>query len=214
LDVGEIPVFSLKDKNKEGFVNCNSPLPCLALAFKIIFDDRNQRVTFVRVYAGKISERSTLYNINKDKEETVSSLFRMHADNKEGIKEVGAGDIAAIIGLKHTVTGDTFGDQKNPLLLESIDFAKPVISQAIEPKTNEDKDKLRDALKKLEIQDPSFRYRIDKETGQMIISGMGELHLEISAERLRREYKVNVESKQPKVSYRETITKKLENVEA
>ena len=123
----------------------------------------------------------------------------MHADNKEEIKEVGVGDIAAAIGLEQTITGDTFGEEKNPLLLETINFAEPVISQAIEPRTNEDKDKLRDALDKLKIQDPSFRYWMDQETGQMIISGMGELHLEVSVERLRREYKLNIEAKQRKL---------------
>ncbi|CAH1755810.1 23187_t:CDS:1 [Entrophospora sp. SA101] len=213
LDVAEIPVFSPWNKNKEGMINCNSPLPCLALAFKIVFDDYNQRTTFVRVYAGKISVGSRIYNVNQRKEETVSSLFRIHANIKEKITEVRAGDIAAIIGLEHTITGDTFSDKKKPLLLETIDFAEPVISQAIEPKTKEDKDKLRDALGKLKVQDPSFKYWIDRETGQMIIAGMGELHLEVSMERLRREYKLGIESKQRKVSYRETITKKLESAE-
>jgi len=145
-------------KAEENQVTCNSPLPCLALAFKIIFDDYNRRVTFVRVYAGKISAGSRVYNVNQKIEETVSSLVRMHADSKEKINEVGAGDIAAIIGLKYTITGDTFGEEKKPLLLESISFAEPVISQAIEPKTNKDQSKLRDALERLKIQDPSFRH--------------------------------------------------------
>ncbi|CAI2187695.1 5090_t:CDS:1 [Funneliformis geosporum] len=158
LDIGEIPVFSPQNKNKTGSVNCNSPLPYLALAFKVIFDDRNQRVTFIRVYAGKISAGSRLYNVNQGEIETVSSLVRMHADNKEKIDEIGAGDIAAIVGLKYTVTGDTFSEKKNPLLLEAISFAEPVISQAIEPKTNKDQGKLRDALERLKIQDPSFKY--------------------------------------------------------
>ncbi|CAI2183113.1 5285_t:CDS:2 [Funneliformis geosporum] len=193
LDVGEIPTFSLLDRTKVGSVNCNSPLPYLALVFKIVFDDRNQRVTFIRVYAGKISAGSQIYNVNQGKEERVRSLVRMHADNKEKIGEVGAGDIAAIIGLEYAITGDTFGDKKNSLLLETIDFAEPVISQAIEPRTNKDKDKLRDALENLKIQDPSFKYRMDRETGQMIIAGMGELHLEVSVERLRKEYKLDLE---------------------
>ncbi|CAI2195386.1 10054_t:CDS:2, partial [Funneliformis geosporum] len=213
LDVGEIPTFSLLDKNKEGSINCNSPLPYLALVFKIVFDDRNQRVTFIRVYAGKISAGSQIYNVNQGKEERIRSLVRMHANIKEGIEKVEAGDIAAIIGLEYAITGDTFGDRKNPLLLEAIDFAEPVISQAIEPRTNKDKDKLRDALENLKVQDPSFKYRMDRETGQMIIAGMGELHLEVSVERLRKEYKLDIESKQQKVSYRETITKKLANIE-
>lgn len=210
LDVGEIPTFSLQDKNKEGYVNCNSPLPYLALAFKIVFDDRNQRVTFVRIYAGKITAGSLIYNVNKEEEERVSKLVRMHANSKEEIDEVSAGDIAAIIGLKHTVTGDTFAEKKKPLLLETISFAKPVIFQAIEPKANKDRDKLQNALTNLEIQDPSFRHRIDQETGQLIISGMGELHLEVSVERLRRENKLEIERKQPKVSYRETIKEEFE----
>jgi elongation factor G len=145
-------------KAEKNQVTCNSPLPCLALAFKIIFDDYNRRVTFVRVYAGKISARSRVYNVNQKIEETVSSLVRMHADSKEEINEVGAGDIAAIIGLKYTITGDTFGEEEKPLLLENISFADPVISQAIEPKTNKDQDKLRYALERLKIQDPSFRH--------------------------------------------------------
>ena len=164
LDIPPIPVFSSSEKNesekeqKKNQITCNSPLPCLALAFKIIFDDYNRRVTFIRVYAGKISAGSRVYNVNQKIEEKVSDLVRMHADSKEEINEVGAGDIAAIIGLKYTITGDTFGEEKKPLLLENISFAEPVISQAIEPKTNKDQDKLRDALERLKIQDPSFRH--------------------------------------------------------
>jgi len=158
LDIKEIPVYSPHDKTKSELVNCNSPLPCLALAFKIVVDNYNNKLTFFRVYAGKVSANSYIYNVNQDKRERVSRLVRMHADNKEEIKEVRAGDIAAAIGLERTITGDTFGEEKNPLLLETINFAEPVISQAIEPKTNEDKEKLRAALEKLRIQDPSFKY--------------------------------------------------------
>src|SRR5205823_4810958 len=140
LDIKEIPVYSPRDKSKEGLVNCKSPLTCLALAFKIVVDEYNNKLTFFRVYAGKVSANSYIYNVNRDKKERISQLFRMHADKKEKIKEVEAGDIAAAIGLEKTITGDTFADEKNPLLLETIDFAEPVISQAIEPKTNEDKD--------------------------------------------------------------------------
>ena len=132
----------------------------------------------------------------------------MHADKKDEIKEVGAGDIAAAVGLENTVTGNTLCGEDKILLLEAIDFPETVISQAIEPKTNEDKDKLRDGLDKLKVQDPSFKYWIDRETGQMIIAGMGELHLEILVERLRSECKVNIETKQQKVAYRETIKNK------
>jgi elongation factor G len=132
----------------------------------------------------------------------------MHADKKDEIKEVGAGDIAAAVGLESTVTGNTLCGEDKILLLEAIDFPETVISQAIEPKTNEDKDKLRNGLEKLKVQDPSFKYWIDRETGQMIIAGMGELHLEILVERLRSECKVNIETKQQKVAYRETIKNK------
>jgi elongation factor G len=146
------------ERTEKNQITCKSPLPYLALAFKIIFDERNQRITFIRVYAGKISLGSRIYNVNKEEVETVSLLVRMHANNKENIKEVGAGDIAAILGLKKTVTGDTFCDKKNPLLLETISFAEPVISQAIEPKRNQDQNRVWDALKNLQIQDPSFKY--------------------------------------------------------
>jgi elongation factor G len=136
----------------------------------------------------------------------------MHAEKKEEIKEVGAGDIAAAVGLENTVTGNTLCGENKVLLLEAIEFPETVISQAIEPKTNEDKEKLRNALEKLKVQDPSFEHRIDRETGQMIIAGMGELHLEILVERLRSEYKVNIETKQQKVAYRETIKNKVNNI--
>lgn len=214
LDIAEIPVFSPHDKSKSEMVNCRSPLACLALAFKIVVDNYNNKLTFFRVYAGKVSANSYVYNVNRGERERISRLVRMHANKPEEIKQVGAGDIAVASGLEHTITGDTFGEEKNPLLLETINFAEPVISQAIEPANNKDRDKLREALEKLKIQDPSFKYWIDRETGQMIIAGMGELHLEVSVERLRREYKLDIETKQRKVSYRETITKKVENVEA
>lgn len=213
-DIAGITVFSPQDKDKQEIVNHDSNLPCLALVFKIMSDNYNNKLTFFRVYFGKVSANSYIYNVNKGKKERISRLVRMHANNQEEIKEVGAGDIAAAIGLGFAVTGDTFGDEKYPLLMEKIDFAETVISQAIEPKTNEDKDKLTMALEKLKIQDPSFRYWMDQETGQMIIAGMGELHLEVLAERLRREFKLELETKQPKISYRETITKKIENLEA
>ncbi|CAI2162020.1 2932_t:CDS:2 [Funneliformis geosporum] len=198
LDIAKVSAFSQRDENKETLVNCNSPLPYLALAFKIVFDEHNQRITFIRVYAGKISAGTLIYNVNRKEEERVNSLVRIHADNKKKIEEVRAGDIAAVIGLKYTITGDTFSEKKNPLLLENIDFAEPVISQAIEPKTNKDGNKLADCLNKLKIQDPSFRTKQDRETGQMVIEGMGELHLEVLMERLRQEYKVDIERKQRK----------------
>jgi elongation factor G len=213
-DIPGITVFSPQDKNKQEVVNYDSNLPCLALVFKIVVDKYNNKLTFFRVYYGKVLANSYVYNVNKGRKERISRLVRMSADDQEEIKEVGAGDIAAAIGLNSTVTGDTFGDENNPLVMEKIDFAETVISQAIEPKTNEDKDKLVVALEKLKVQDPSFRYWIDQETRQMIIAGMGELHLDVMAERLRREYKLELETKPPKISYRETITKEIENLEA
>ena len=210
LDVNEISVFSPKDKSKEILVNFNSNLSCLALAFKVVIDNKyNTRLTFFRIYAGEMSTNSYVYNVNKGIRERVR-LVRIYADKKEEIKKVGVGDIVGATGLEHTITGDTIGDESNPLLLENISFADPVISQAIEPKTNADKDKLKEAMEKLKVQDPSFKYWIDRETSQMIIAGMGELHLEISTERLRREYKLDIETKQQKVSYRETIKNNFE----
>ncbi|RHZ35464.1 elongation factor G [endosymbiont GvMRE of Glomus versiforme] len=197
-------------------INCQSPLSCLALAFKITVDNKyKSKLTFFRVYAGKVSTNSYIYNVSRDKIEKIGRdrLVRIHANEKEKIEEVGAGDIAAAVGLEHTITGDTWGEEKKPLLLETIDFVEPVISQAIEPKTDKDKDKLFEALDKLKIQDPSFKYWTDRETRQIIIAGMGELHLEVLIERLRREYKLDVESKQPKVSYRETMKEEFEKDE-
>lgn len=155
-DIPEISAFVPGENNPIQLdQKFNSPL---ALAFKIVIDKHNNKLTFFRVYSGKILANSYIYNVNRREKERISRLVRMHADKKEEIKEVGAGDIAAAIGLEHTITGDTFGEEKNPLLLETINFAEPVISQAIEPKTNEDQNKLRDALEKLKVQDPSFKY--------------------------------------------------------
>lgn len=207
LDKEGLPYFSPKDKSKQGLVNCNTPL-FLALAFKIIIS-YNNKLTFFRVYGGTLKANSYIYNVNSGKEER-GRLVRINADDKEDISEVGPGDIAGIMGLEYTITGDTFGEKNNPFLLETIDFAEPVITQAIEPKTNQDKDRLKEALEKLRVQDPSFKYWIDRETGQMIIAGMGELHLEISIERLRREHKLDILTKQQKVSYRENIKETTE----
>jgi elongation factor G len=212
LEVGEIPVFSPQSKKQEGLINCDSPVSCLALAFKVVIDEYNNRWTFLRVYAGKILANSYVWNANVGKKVRVSRLVKMHADKKEEIKEVGAGDIAAAVGLENTVTGNTLCGESKVLLLEAIEFPETVISQAIEPKTNEDKEKLRNALEKLKVQDPSFEHRIDRETGQMIIAGMGELHLEILVERLRSEYKVNIETRQQKVAYRETIKNTVNDI--
>lgn len=176
-----------------------------ALAFKVMTDPFVGQLTFVRVYSGVLSAGSYVYNSTKDTKERVGRLLRMHANKREEIKEVSAGDIAAAVGLKSTLTGDTLCDEKSPVILESIEFPEPVISIAIEPKTKADQEKLSQSLAKLAQEDPSFRVSFDEETGQTIISGMGELHLEIIVDRLLREFKVSANVGKPQVAYRETI---------
>ncbi|MGI5842308.1 MAG: elongation factor G [Christensenellales bacterium] len=181
--------------------------PFSGLAFKIMTDPYVGRLAFFRVYSGKLSAGSYVYNSAKDKKERVGRLIRMHANNREEIQEVGAGDIAAIVGLKDTITGETLCDENNPILLESIEFPEPVIHIAIEPKTKQMQEKMILALIKLAEEDPTFRTYTDQETGQTIIAGMGELHLEIIVDRLLREFKVEANVGQPQVAYRETIRK-------
>lgn len=176
-----------------------------ALAFKIMTDPFVGTLTYFRVYSGELSEGSYVYNSTKGKKERVSRLLRMHSNRREEVKKVGAGDIAAVVGLKYTTTGDTLCEEKHPIVLESMEFPEPVISVAIEPKTTADQDKLSLSLGKLAAEDPSFKVKVDKETGQTIISGMGELHLEIIVDRLMREFKVGANVGKPQVAYRETI---------
>jgi len=179
--------------------------PFAALAFKIMTDPFVGQLTFVRVYSGVLNAGSYVYNSTKDAKERIGRLLKMHANKREEIKEVRAGDIAAIVGLKSTLTGDTLCDENNPVILESIQFPEPVISVAIEPKTKADQEKLSVSLAKLAQEDPSFRVSYDEETGQTIISGMGELHLEIIVDRLLREFKVGANVGKPQVAYKETI---------
>jgi elongation factor G len=179
--------------------------PFAALAFKIMTDPFVGQLTFVRVYSGVLSAGSYVYNSTKDVKERIGRLLKMHANKREEIKEVRAGDIAAIVGLKSTLTGDTLCDENNPVILESIQFPEPVISVAIEPKTKADQEKLSVSLAKLAQEDPSFKVSYDEETGQTIISGMGELHLEIIVDRLMREFKVGANVGKPQVAYKETI---------
>jgi len=179
--------------------------PFSALAFKIMSDQFSGQLTYFRVYSGKLSAGSYVYNVAKGKKERISRLMKMHANKREEISEVSAGDIAAAVGLKDTRTGDTLCDEKHPILLEVINFPEPVISLAVEPKTKQDMDKLGYSLEKLAQEDPSFRVQTDEETGQTIISGMGELHLEIIVDRLLREFKVQANVGKPQVAYRETI---------
>jgi elongation factor G len=184
--------------------------PFAGLAFKIATDPFVGRLCFFRVYSGKIDSGSYVYNSTKDKKERAGRIVQMHANKREEIAEIHAGDIAAIIGLKDTVTGDTLCDQNKPIVLESMQFAEPVIQLAVEPKTKNDQEKLITALLKLAEEDPTFRTFTDQETNQTIIAGMGELHLEIIVDRLRREFKVEVNEGKPQVAFRETIKKRVE----
>jgi elongation factor G len=179
--------------------------PFAALAFKVMTDPFVGQLTFLRVYSGTMSAGSYVYNSTKGSKERVGRLLKMHANKREDIKEVSAGDIAAAVGLKSTLTGDTLCDDKQPVILESMEFPDPVISVAIEPKTKPDQEKLSQSLAKLAQEDPSFRVSINEETGQTLISGMGELHLEIIVDRLTREFKVGANVGKPQVAYRETI---------
>lgn len=183
--------------------------PFSALAFKIA-SDKHGDLTFIRVYSGKVTSGIRVINSGKDKKELISRIYKMHANTREQVEEISTGDIGAVIGLKYTVTGDTLCDPNKPIVLEKMEFPDTVISMAIEPKTDAEKEKLGIALSKLAKEDPTFRVRMDQETGQMIISGMGELHLEVIKNRMLSEYKVDANVGAPKVSYRETIGKKVE----
>lgn len=179
--------------------------PFSALAFKIATDPFVGKLAFIRVYSGKLVAGSYVFNSSTGEKERVGRIVRMHADKREDVTEVGAGDIAAIVGLKGTTTGNTLCDQNNPIILESITFPEPPVSIAIEPKTKADQEKMGIALQRLAEEDPTFRVKVDHETGQTIISGMGELHLDILVDRMKREFKVEANIGQPQVAYRETI---------
>ncbi len=184
-----------------------------ALAFKIMTDPYVGRLTYFRVYSGSIKSGSYVYNSTKDKRERIGRLLQMHANKREDIEEVLAGDIAAAIGLKDTRTGDTLAEEGKPVILEAMKFPNPVIDVAIEPKTKADQDKMSIALSRLAEEDPTFRVRSDAETGQTIIAGMGELHLEIIVERMKREFKVEANVGRPQVAFRETVLKKVTQIE-
>jgi elongation factor G len=191
----------------------NDEAPFSALAFKVATDPFVGRLTFFRVYSGVLKAGSHVYNSTKDKRERIGRLLQMHANKREEIEEVRAGDIAAAIGLKDTRTGDTLSDEDRPIILEAMKFPTPVIDVAVEPKTKADQDKMGIALNKLAEEDPTFRVHTDAETGQTIISGMGELHLEIIVDRMMREFKVEANVGRPQVAYRETIKKRVDKVE-
>ena len=181
--------------------------PFSALAFKVSTDPYVGQLTYVRVYSGVMTSGSSVYNPGKDRTERIGRLLKMHANKREEIKEVYAGDIAAAVGLKSVETGDTICDKQHPIVLESMDFPEPVISLAIEPQTREDQEKLGRGIGKLTAEDPTFRVRTDDDTGQVVISGMGELHLEIIVDRLKREFGVAASVGRPQVAYKETLTK-------
>jgi elongation factor G len=184
--------------------------PFCALVFKIMTDPFVGQLAFLRVYSGTLQSGATVYNVAKGRRERIGRLLQMHANKREDISEVLAGDIAAAVGLKTVSTGDTICDEKEPIILESIDFPAPVISVAVEPKTKADQEKMGVALGKLAQEDPTFKVHTDEETNQTIISGMGELHLEIIVDRMRREFNVAANVGAPQVAYRETIRRKVE----
>ena len=184
-----------------------------ALAFKIMTDPFVGQLIFFRVYSGVVNSGDTVLNATKDKKERLGRILQMHANQREEIKEVRAGDIAAAVGLKDATTGDTLCDPQSPIVLERMIFPEPVISQAVEPKTKPDQEKMGLALNRLAQEDPSFRVQTDEESGQTIISGMGELHLEILVDRMKREFGVEATVGKPQVAYRETIRGKAEDVD-
>lgn len=199
------PIPGLNDDGEEDSRPSDTEAPFSGLAFKIMNDPFVGQLTYVRVYSGKMVSGSTVLNSTKGKKEKIGRLVRMHANKREEIKEIGAGGIVAAVGLKISITGDTLCDQANPIVLESLNISDPVISIAIEPKSKPDQEKLAVSLSRLALEDPSFRVRSDEETGQTVISGMGELHLDVIVDRLSREFGVDANVGKPQVAYRETI---------
>jgi elongation factor G len=211
VDVPSIKGFD-PNKGDDAIVEraASDDAPFSALAFKIMTDPFVGQLTFIRVYSGILKSGSSVYNSTKGKTERIGRLLKMHANKREEIKEVYAGDIAAAVGLKTVSTGDTICDEKKPVVLESMDFPEPVISLSIEPKTKADQEKLGAGLQKLMAEDPTFRVKTDQQTGEVVISGMGELHLEIIVDRLKREFNVEASVGRPQVAYKETLTRPAE----
>ena len=208
----DIPLIKGLDlRGQELTLSAKNGHPLSALAFKIMNDPYTGQLTFFRIYSGNLKSGDSVFNITKGKQERIGRLVKMHANKREEIEEVSAGDIFAAVGLKYTTTGDTICSEKQPVILESINFPEPVISIAIEPITKGDFEKLGTSLRKLALEDPSFKMKTDEETGQTILSGMGELHLEIIVDRLLREFKVEANVGKPQVAYRETITKTIKS---
>jgi elongation factor G len=205
------PVKGIDLRGEEKAFSANNGHPLSALAFKIMNDPYTGQLTFFRIYSGTLKSGDSVFNPTRGKRERIGRLLKMHANKREEIREVFAGDIFAAVGLKYTTTGDTICTEKEPIILESITFPEPVISVALEPKTKGDVEKLGVSLHKLTLEDPSFKVKTDEETGQTIISGMGELHLEIIVDRLLREFNVEANVGRPQVAYRETITKTVKS---
>ncbi|MBU1745466.1 MAG: elongation factor G, partial [Proteobacteria bacterium] len=204
------PVTGLNPLTKQKEVRVSSDKePLAALAFKIM-QDEGRKLTYLRIYSGRLHTGDELYNASRGKREKIARLLKMHANKRERVEQAGAGDIVAVLGLKEITTGDTICDEAHPILLEPIDFYEPVISQAIEAKTPADQEKLTAALSKLMEEDPTLRVKYDDETAQTVLSGMGELHLEIITDRLQREFNARVNVGKPRVVHRETIQKRVE----
>ena len=208
LDVPPVSGLNEKGEIEERTADDNQPFS--ALAFKLMTDPYVGHLTFLRIYSGSLKAGSQVYNASKGAKEKIGRLLKMHADKREDIKEVWAGDIVAAVGLRNTTTGDSLCEEGNSVVLEQLHIPEPVVHIAVEPKSKDDQDKMGLALSKISAEDPSFRVRSDEETGQTVISGMGELHLEIIVDRLLREFKVQATIGQPQVAYRETITKAVE----
>jgi len=205
-DVASVKGVDVKDGSKELVRNCDDDEPFSALAFKIMTDPFVGSLTFTRIYSGTINTKDTVLNSNSEKKENIGRMLLMHANNREEIKTANAGDIVALVGLKDVTTGETLCDLNKPIVLEKMDFPDPVIEVAVEPKTKADHEKMGTALGRLAQEDPSFRVTTDHESGQTIIKGMGELHLEILVDRMKREFKVEANVGAPQVAYRETIS--------
>ncbi|MGC4986099.1 elongation factor G [Streptomyces sp. DT193] len=210
LDVEAIEGHDVKDPELVVKRKPSEDEPLSALAFKIMSDPHLGKLTFVRVYSGRLETGTAVLNSVKGKKERIGKIYRMHANKREEIEAVGAGDIVAVMGLKQTTTGETLCDDKNPVILESMDFPAPVIQVAIEPKSKGDQEKLGVAIQRLAEEDPSFHVHSDEETGQTILGGMGELHLEVLVDRMKREFRVEANVGKPQVAYRETIRKTVE----
>ncbi|MEY4104765.1 MAG: elongation factor, partial [Actinomycetota bacterium] len=210
LDVDAIVGTKMGNKEVEIARKPDSAEPFSSLAFKIMSDPHLGKLTFVRIYSGVLEAGTAVLNSTKDRKERIGKIYRMHANKREEIPQASAGDIIAVMGLKDTTTGDTLSDPDNPVILESMDFPDPVIHVAIEPKTKGDQEKLGVAIQRLAEEDPTFHVRTDEETGQTIIGGMGELHLEILVDRMKREFKVEANVGKPQVAYRETLRKPVD----